>query len=59
MASVVPEVSVGEEDMAGQLAGQRSLFFLQLGFDHGVASPPHDGPATVLGNIIIEDLGRL
>src|SRR2546422_8704354 len=56
---IVPEVAVGEEDMAGQVAGQRGLLLLQLGLDHGVAGPPHDGSAAVLGDVIIEDLGRL
>ena len=56
---VVPEVPVGEKDMAGQLARQRGFLFLQLGLDHGVSGPPHDGPAAVLGDVIIEDLRRL
>src|SRR5207245_6014997 len=30
-----------------------------LGLDHGVAGLPHDGPAAVLGDVIVEDLGRL
>src|SRR2546426_9325184 len=47
------------EDMAGQFAGQRGLLLLQLGLDHGVAGPPHDRPAAVLGDVIIEDLRRL
>jgi hypothetical protein len=54
---VIPEIAVGEEDMAAHLSPQESFFLFHLLFEKGMSGLSHYAAAAMPGNIIIQILG--